>query len=295
VPDITLLSETRTVFINSAVLKSRLKLIKSLSSRLGPKLKLIFRDLDPPLGIPASASPDFILSPKAALFIDPLQGTTQRSLPGHRNSQALSAVHARLRGLAESYENVVVVLTHASNSRTLDAHTCATLDAFTSFATATGASCKSQITVTLAPSPITSNPAAEDVLCNTVALLISSHPTPPTDPVSFLEDTTTWEIFLVKAAGLNPFAAQVVLGLLKKSEDVGVDDDGAAGQSFGRIGGDSGPAPSWRGLTALLAPRQRMAALADVIGAKAVERLNLILDASCRGGPGRPWPLSPVL
>ena len=75
-----------------------------------------------------------------------------------------------------------------------------------------------------------------------------------------LQDETVWEVFLCRA-GTNPMAAQVILGMLKKT--------GVQGEIWG--------------LRKLLrmSPEDRLQQFAGLVGKKCIDHLNHVLESTC--------------
>lgn len=153
---------------------------------------------------------DMILSPSTGLILTNLQKIKQRSLPGQT---ARSAVREAIIRVASRYERLLVLVSGVSNgdylvnsgnevSPELTASDCEALLEFMGFC-----SNLQQDTQALFVA------AGEEQLAHWVIAMMVKYGV--TDPeLKLLQDETLWEIFL-RRAGMNAFAAQAVLAVLR--------------------------------------------------------------------------------
>lgn len=179
---------------------------------------------------------DLIISPTTAVIITTLQATTQLSLPGQGPSRSL--VHERISGSRPHYECLFVLVSGPATTHELDSASCAALSSLTAFC----ASQKTAVTVLYIES-------GEETLINWILGLLSKYgftqPDKEHDQIAFLQDETLWELFL-RRAGMNAFAAQVVLGMLKIPDrpsrqgdglnEIDMDERGSGGLEYGLYG-----------------------------------------------------------
>lgn len=246
IPDIPNPPSHRSLVIDCSLLRSHLSVIRKLEA-LSPPATLVFRDSVSAAsgpGTPAelgeiSVSPGsvveqqglnkrleeahIILSPKTAILLTTSQETTQLYLPGHRPTNLggshQSPLWDRICSICLRYERLYLLICHSAlkepGALTMDNKTANSVRSLASFCSSLNPQCHvCPLLVPSTPEPLTqwvislSNKhhftrpswASESPLCSDGALL-----TP--------EDPTTWELFL-RRAGLNSYAAQVVLSLL---------------------------------------------------------------------------------
>lgn len=153
---------------------------------------------------------DMILSPSTGLIMTNLQKIKQRSLPGQT---ARSAVREAIIRVAPRYERLLVLVSGVSNgdylvnsgsevSPELTASDCEALVEFMGFC-----SSLQQDTQALFIA------AGEEQLAHWIIAMMVKYGV--TDPeLKLLQDETLWEIFL-RRAGMNAFAAQAILAVLR--------------------------------------------------------------------------------
>ncbi|KAK5103021.1 hypothetical protein LTS08_003824 [Lithohypha guttulata] len=270
-PEIVPLTEARVIVLNESLLQSKPLFIRFLEFQASDRLTLIYRELDSP----SRKGPDVILDTKTCLLATSLQSLNQRPLPGQNTKTGLSSVHDHIAANAQQYDRVIV-LVHSVNIEggTLTMKTTTEQTQFTSFCHSFddgGGKDGTQVT----PYWLFSNTASTtwDLVNAWVWRVIQRFAHPLTSNVGFqdasiqpeaaavIQDETVWELLLVKA-GLNPMAAQIVIGLCKQTVTpyASLDQD-------------------W-GLQRLccMSIEARHKAFDDVIGWKAVDRLNHALQ-----------------
>ncbi|KAE8333881.1 hypothetical protein BDV39DRAFT_211921 [Aspergillus sergii] len=224
--------EQPLLFLSTGLLKSHLPIIQGLE-RLKTPPAVIYRDYDVPIQnqpvpgiwIPSQASikhdlpkeADIIVSPTAGTILTTLQATTQLYLPGHKpnpHTNGAKCINSPLREriflLAPRYKHLYVFVTHGTSSLssgqgnaprwTADRRLLASFTSLTAF-------------------------------CDSMAFT-PVNPTPKTKfDIDAMENETRWEVFL-RRVGLNPYAAQIILTVLrherdipKRNDNVGTSDD----------------------------------------------------------------------
>ena len=222
--------KTPCQFVLSAFFLSNRTLSRQIQS-LFPTAEFIERDfnlhLDPPqrpqsksnIALPVISTladdADIILSPSTGLICTTLQKIKQRSLPGQ---VARSAVRERILAISPRYERLFVMVSeglHAGDpvgTGHLDNSDCEALIEFIAFCS----SLPDEVTVTFIAG------AEKDLAKWIVAMMVKYGVSG--QAVKLIQDETLWEIFL-RRAGMNAFAAQAILGKLKKLEQHGREDD----------------------------------------------------------------------
>lgn len=258
------LSWRRSIVVETSMLKTHRSLTASLEHRGGGNLDIIYREMNSGhkhLG-PNSEPPDVILNPASCLILTNLQAISQKSLPGQNVTSSDNKVRRKVQALAKEYDLVFIV---ATVPRVLGGNfTQSHMDVISTF-TGYCASFKwaSVTPVWVVPENL---PAKTDEAINAWTWsLISQHAFPTSkqpNPVTLIHDETSWEHFLRKA-GMNPMASQVVLGMLHK--DPSAQEDHAD--------------KPW-GLSRLvrMSAEERDRRFERVIGKRAVERMNAVLD-----------------
>jgi hypothetical protein len=281
VPPMPNVDSSTTIIANSKLLNSHRQLIQALETGLEPPLVIIYRDLEK---VDATdAQPDIIISPTVAAILTTLQETTQRALPGQEASRG--PLFSRIFELSQLYERLLVItavpptdcfalssLTTCSQISTLVSF-CASLSAAGSQG---GIECIQVPTQASKKSILSTEAKLHHPLHQWIEFLILKYALDPscTFGLPLLPDETLWELFLRKA-GMNPFAAQVVLGILKKPDGNHAEAHDPPAQQQERVG------ILW-GLRALvhMGRRERMGMFESVVGRRAVERLSEVIDSA---------------
>lgn len=196
------LESSRTIIFSINHLQLYSSLLRFFEAWPGDNLNVIYRELDIPM----------LLSPKHAVIITTLQALTQRPLPG-QGSGAKSAIHDQVSVLSrESSLEVLIVLISTPSFALSDQTTMLSFSAYCD-TISQSSTCYTQ--------PIYI-PSGQTELHSWVTKLLHKYAFHTQDMI-FLDGATVWERFLVKA-GMNPFAAQVLLGLWKEHDRGGVWD-----------------------------------------------------------------------
>ncbi|KAF3042837.1 hypothetical protein E8E11_005366 [Didymella keratinophila] len=193
-------------FIVSSTLIQRRPFLKQIEA-LHPKADLIYRDYS----LPHSAAPeaDIILSPSTGILLTTLQQIKQAPLPGQA---ARSPVKEDMSALQERYERLIVLVSEGLRedsriARPEDARDKDTLRDIEAFA----ATLKGEVLVSFVR-------GGEQMLARGVVERMAEYELPhggeDIGDIKLFTMETTWEGFL-RRAGINPFAAQVMLASLK--------------------------------------------------------------------------------
>ncbi|PVI03539.1 hypothetical protein DM02DRAFT_557950 [Periconia macrospinosa] len=184
--------------------------ISRLLERLYPNAEFISRDFDLPY-VPAQEA-DLVLSPSTGLILTTLQEIKQRALPGQPDD---SKIKKRLMQLQSRYERLVVLVSESPGrqlggrgvSQVMDARDLEAVEQFKLHASKLQANISVQLI-----------PGEAQALTQSIVEEMAKHGLPhgskDIGDVKLLSDETNWELFL-RRVGLNPFAAQVILALLK--------------------------------------------------------------------------------
>ncbi|RDL39822.1 uncharacterized protein BP5553_04162 [Venustampulla echinocandica] len=207
------------ILVSSTLLKHR-ALIRNLESLL-PSLTIIERDFTAhnttawmpgsvtrsPKSSPLDSEADLIVSPSTGVILTTLQKVKQVPLPG---SKTKTAIRDRLEKASVRYEDLIVLVTEGRNDETtngLDENDCIALSEFIGFA--------SGLTTTVIVHLVV---GGEETLAKWLACTIMRHRLGKAE-ADLLTEETHWELFL-RRAGMNAFAAQVIVAGLKSPEGV---------------------------------------------------------------------------
>ncbi|KAF1928133.1 uncharacterized protein M421DRAFT_64112 [Didymella exigua CBS 183.55] len=174
---------------------------------LHPKVELIYRDYTLPHS--AAVEADIILSPSTGVLLTSLQQIKQAPLPGQ---VARSPVKQRIAALQERYERLLVLVSeglredsgHTRPEDTRDTESLSSLEVFA--AQLAGDAVIHYIR------------GGEQTLARSIVQNMAKYGLPhggqDIGDIKLLAVETTWEVFL-RRAGVNPFAAQVIVASLK--------------------------------------------------------------------------------
>lgn len=200
------------IVVSSTVVASR-RLMRKLQQHL-PTLNIIERETTISHGkqIPTSSparEADLTLSPSTGLIFTTLQKLKQKPLPGQGAS--FIGIRDHIAQVAPRYERLIVLLSEGSHSTSEEGLThIRTLDERDSTAIADFIGFFSRFDTEVQVSYV---PGGEEELSKWIAVAVSRW-APCLEHFHLLEEETVWERFL-RQAGMNVFAAQVVLDSLK--------------------------------------------------------------------------------
>lgn len=213
-------------FVVSAAFLANRRLSRQIR-RFFPSAELIERDFNlyhdraqrpqsRSTAVPTNASTmadeaDIIISPSTGLIWTTLQKIRQRSLPGQ---EAKSAVRDRIIGASPRYDRLLVLASEDRDS--LNSSDCEVFCGFMAFCSAL----RDEVQVIFIG-------GGNDELAKWIVAMMVKHSIPD---VQLIQDETIWEVFL-RRAGMNAFAAQVILGKLKAPDH----DDGRRVADFGLV------------------------------------------------------------
>ncbi|KAI0132605.1 hypothetical protein BJ170DRAFT_718682 [Xylariales sp. AK1849] len=201
--------------------------------KLLPAVKMAERDFDrwntstwdrnsvsrSPVVSPLAAEADIAVSPTTGIVITTLIRAIQKPLPGHKGK---AAIRERVEKISTRYERLIILVSEANridaSARDLSPSECAAISDFVGFVSGLGMNAQVQYVG-----------GGEETLSKWLAYFITKY-SPETTKVQdmLIVDETTWELVL-RRAGMNAFAAQIVLGMLKAPDDT-------AGEAMGRYG-----------------------------------------------------------
>jgi hypothetical protein len=158
----------------------------------------------------AQDEPEIALSPSTAIILTTVPQITQTTLPSNSSGPTTSPLCARIAAIALKYERLYVLVSITANfSASLMASTATALTSLTAFCTSLSAT--STASALFIPS------ADVKTLASHILALAARRcldlPKIGTG-ITMLAEETTWEVFL-RTAGLNTYAAQVVVSLVK--------------------------------------------------------------------------------
>ncbi len=255
-------SSDKISIIASSTLFKHKTLIKYLESSM-PSIQFIERDWhahDTTIWMPGSVarSPikssladeaDVIISPSTGVVITTLQKIKQKLLPGQKGKPA---IRDRVERVSLRYEKLFIFITEGRSDETtmgLDENDCLAFSDFVSFTM----SLDTTITVEFVG-------GGEGTLAKWLTSAIMQQGR--AQQWDLLDEETHWELFL-RLAGMNAFAAQVIIQELKAPEGVNPDSPTKAGQF---------------GLTSFveMGREQRISKFSRFCGTRVLERVSAI-------------------
>lgn len=261
---------SRTIILNNKLIQSDPDLVKFCERSGENLLKIIYRDFTR-LDV---VDPDIILGPRSCLITINIQAFQQRCLPGQENRSKFSKGHEKLLNFGQNYDLVIMLVTCASQEMA----NLATINTLSAVCSSYNADHQLEIKPVYVPynSP---EMLKEGLQAWTWAAITQyAFPDPPLlasnldmSQAALLQEETTWELFLRKA-GMNIFSAQQVLNLLKNS------------QLFQQRRTCSLLSHAEPGLSRFIrmSCEERMKVLGYILGARAIERVNFIVEGNDR-------------
>lgn len=286
--------EPPLLFLSTSLLKSHFRLTQVLENTKDPPPTLIYRDCDT-INHNFEHEADIIISPSTAIIVTTSQATTQLYLPGHKPAHphldGIKGINSPLRErimlLTPRYDRLYVLISHsggtAKKQPTVDERTLASMASLTTF-------CNSvSVHSTIIPLIVASS--TPETMAQWILGLTYKHPfrlpetsvpqsigSIPINPSSdksrvgpaMFEPETQSELFL-RRAGLNPFAAQVVLLVLSSEQQK---------QGSGSIY-DQGTVPALSRF-AEMSTETRRRLFVELIGERVLGRVEAIMDSDWR-------------
>lgn len=205
------------LIMSTQLLRSDSALVRSLENISSSRsVRLIFRDYQGagPSQSQTISEADLIVSPTIGIILASSHETTQKYLPGQGPPGIDSPLHARIVQATPRYDMLYVLL---RSPLEISMNILSSVGDLTTYCLSLNHTCNIKVLLI----------AADDVL-EWILSIAAKHTTDPdlapplngkgsrTSALHFHDDQTQWEVFL-RSAGLNPFAAQSVLAVLKTS------------------------------------------------------------------------------
>lgn len=235
------------IIVSSAFMAANRRLLRLLQTAL-PNIDICEREAAFDLLCKSSQTEeaDLTISPSTGVILTTLQKLKQKPLPGQPPT-TVGSLRARISSIAPRYERLIILVKESSSNPFQPEDTIASaVNPLDNLDCAALSDLNAWTVTTLSPSPevqILYIPGEDIEAANWLAAAISHHyhqgsqsAAPDTNghadgPFCLMRDETMWERWL-RAAGLNAFAAQVVLrGLRQKdlSSPAGSGSDGGFG------------------------------------------------------------------
>jgi hypothetical protein len=260
---------TPTPYVISSTILKRRPLIRAVNA-LFPAAILIERDFTKhnsmawmpnsvarsPVSSSLDSEADFIISPSTGLILSTLQKIKQQPLPGRK---AKSAFKERLEKISVRYERLIILVSEARTDEQTNG-----LDESDTLALAEAIGFCSSLEASVMIYFIC---GGDETLAKWLVAIMVQYGSLGGPGVQLLEDETLWELFL-RRAGMNAYAAQVVIAELKAPEGVDV----ATGSKAGLFG-----------ITAFveMAQEERTLRFEQLLGGRRVlEKVGRVLDAN---------------
>jgi hypothetical protein len=222
---------TQTPFIVSTALLKRRSLMRNVRN-LFPKAEIIDRDFTThntaqwlsssvtrsPISSPLAPECDIIVSPSTGVILTNIRKVAQRPLPGQK---VKVEIRDRVERVSLRYERLVVLVSEGNEEETTNG-----LPESDSLALAEFVGFCSSLEPTVVVQFIA---GGEETLGKWLVAMMIQYGTQDIG-TQLLQDETLWELFL-RRAGMNAFAAQVVIAALKAPE--GVESEGSKAGVFG--------------------------------------------------------------
>ncbi|KAL4868651.1 hypothetical protein BDV12DRAFT_169145 [Aspergillus spectabilis] len=245
---------------------------------------------------------DIILSPNTGIILTTSQATMQVYLPGHKSTSLQvnitlkpntinSPLREQIYNLSPRYEHLYILITHGPDNSTkkrlitADKRIITSLTALTAFCTSISDSGN------IIPLLLPSNP---DSIATWILALAHKHvcrlPPPmsqsqfrsaftPVNPKSRVAfelgnmEESIWELFL-RRVGLNPFAAQVVLAVLRR-EECDMDNKIGTGDYDSRVQGES---PGCLSRFVEMSSNERRMLFKGLLGEEILKRVDSLIE-----------------
>ncbi|KAK8051821.1 hypothetical protein PG993_003206 [Apiospora rasikravindrae] len=238
--------------------------------KLLPEAQLVERDFDrwntvawnrkmvsrSPIISPLAAEADVVVSPTTGIILTTLIKVIQKPIPGQKRK---TTIQERVENVSARYERLIVLVSQSNrvdeSTRGLSASECSSFAEFTGFAM--GLNPNSQVYFV---------GGGEETLSKWLVALVQRYSFEAAGLQKLLIDAeTTWELIL-RRAGMNAYAAQIILAELK-----GISNLDSEGQVIGELQ-----------RFMLMTPQERVAQFSQLMGGTTVLlRVGAVLD--------RPW------
>lgn len=266
-PDSEPITDARVVIFDEALVRNR-SLMTLINQQNEDNLRAIYRNL--------GGSVDIILNATTGLILTNIQALKQKNLPGQK-SQGSNTLQSRIRSASAPYQTIFVLITANSTAVESSSHLIAEFTAFcAALRPISTRICPLWIMIPSTTLTLGALRPPSDPVTAWTWRLIAQHSQRVRGDMSFIDDTTLWELFL-RRAGVNALAAQLMLGMLKRDALPLV-----AGEDVDMQGsdGDGGPARGKWGLRRLVAmsPQERRQMFGEYVGKKCLACLAQALD-----------------
>lgn len=205
------------LIVSTQLLRSDSTLVRSLEDISSSRsVRLIFRDYQGanPSQPHVIDEANLIVSPTTGIVLASSHETTQKYLPGQGPPGIDSPLHARIVQATPRYEMLYVLV---RSPLEISMNILSSVRDLTTYCMSLNHICNIKVLL------IATDHVLEWILSIAAKYTIDSDLAPPlnategrTSAPHFHDDQTQWEVFL-RSAGLNPFAAQIVLAVLKTS------------------------------------------------------------------------------
>lgn len=259
--------DSRLIILDEALVRNR-ALMNLLDQHAAEPIRAIYRDLE--------GSVDLILNPTTAVILTNIQALKQKSLPGQLNINSGTLQH-RVIAASTQYETIFILISPTSVAVDLPSDI---INEFTAFCIGLKATATLIYPVWLPITTVTPGQKTTDPIMAWTWRLICQYSHKVIGEMSFIDDTTLWELFL-REAGINALAAQLMLGMLKRdgaSQNVlGVDTSMKGAEEA-----VSAATPDSWGLRRLVAmgEQERRDMFGELVGKKCLTRLSAVLDST---------------
>lgn len=204
-PSITPLQDRRVILINNSLLQNKPLLIQFLDHQGGSDLTMIYRDFDQS----QTHHADILLEPNKCIIFSHTQALEQRPLPGQKSLSGLSPAHDRIMRLCSSFKTIFVLVYFV-----LECSSTQTQRQFTRFCQHLARYHHREMVPIWVPCSKVSDVPDNINAWTWKVINQNACKQSARSAAGLIQDETQWELFLRKA-GINAFAAQVVLSSLK--------------------------------------------------------------------------------
>lgn len=262
VPKFQIPEQEFSIIMSTAIFQKK-DLVKTLDRTI-PSLQIVERDFSAhnsitwlqgtvsrsPVKSPLADEADFVVSPCLGIIITTIQKVKQKPPPGHKGQ---SEIRNRVENVSLRYENLLILVSEDNRSdgtNGMDSYNAQAFAEFLGF----GTKLDCNVTVQYVAGGI-----------KTLYQWIMNAIVQNRVQESLLAEQTHWEVFL-RRAGMNAFAAQSILGMLRPPEVVTTAGHTEAGQ-FGLVA------------FVKMGREERIVRFGGICGLKVLQRVSDIIDA----------------